>query len=61
MKPRMVGLRCRSSSSRIDAAGEQKLINQFVGLEAGVDAVRRHSPPAPGLAQDRPVDPANEA
>ena len=43
MKSRSVGARWRSRSSRGDAAGEQQLVDQIVGLEAGVDA----RPPLP--------------
>ena len=43
MKPRSVGARWRSSSSRGDAAREQQLIDQIVGLEAGVAGIGRRA------------------
>ena len=61
MKPRRVGGRCwRSSSSRGDAAREQQLVDEVVGLEARVDVVRRRAAPAPGLAHDRARHAADE-
>ena len=53
MKPRRVGCAVARQLLAGDAAGEQQLIDQIVGLEAGVAIVRRAAPPAPGLAQDR--------
>ena len=41
------------------SAREQQLIDQVVGLEAGVEAIRRLPAPAPRLTHDRAGDAAD--
>jgi hypothetical protein len=44
-----------------NAAGEQQLVDEVVGLEVHVGCVRRSGPPAPRLAEDRAGHAADKA